>query len=74
MAAPAITGAISLLYQAVPKVARRLDCVIKILKQTANRQKDTECGSPQPVPNYSYGFGTINIHRAVRYARQEGCK
>jgi serine protease AprX len=73
MASPAVNGAIALLYQAVPEVARNLKCVTKILEKTAVHQKDKACGSPQESPNYTFGYGTIDIFKAVEYARKHKC-
>ena len=73
MASPAVNGAIALLYEAVPEVARNLKCVTNILAKTAMHQKDKACGSTTESPNFTFGYGTIDIAKAVEYARKNKC-
>jgi serine protease AprX len=67
MSAPAVAGAVALLWSAQPKLARDIDATIKLLQSTAVPQPSNECSS-NGVPNNLYGWGGIDIHAAVKKA------
>eukprot|EP01080_Neovahlkampfia_damariscottae_P004023 gene4023-7279_t len=74
MSSPIVTGSIALLYQAVPEIARNLSCVTRILEITAFPRLNSECGSPRTHPNNVFGYGIIDIEKAVKYAKIHKCK
>jgi hypothetical protein len=56
MATPAVTGAIALLYSAVPSLARNIGKTQELLQKTAHHQKSRDCQSTQESPNNVYGM------------------
>lgn len=70
MAAPAVTGAIALLYSAVPALERDVDLTQIVLQKTANHQRATPpaCDSERETPNNVFGYGTINLEKAYEAA------
>jgi subtilisin family serine protease len=68
MAAPNLNGAIGLLWSAVPKLSRKIDETIEILKKTSKRQTSTLC-TTTGSPNNVFGYGTINIFAAYELAK-----
>jgi len=73
MASPVIVGALALLYDAVPSIARKLDCVKEILEITAFKISNKECNSTTETPNNVYGHGLIDILKAYQYAKENPC-
>jgi serine protease AprX len=74
MSSPLVNGAIAVLYQAVPKIARKMKCVQHIFEHTARHQPSTLCGSTQQSPNNVFGYGTIDMEAAVKYAKTYNCR
>jgi hypothetical protein len=52
MAAPHISGAISLLWSAIPALRRNIKGTLEILEKTAIHQESTQCRSPMKTPNH----------------------
>ena len=67
MATPHIAGAIALLWQAKPALKGNVDATETLLEKKAMHLKTTEsCGGTQgKVPNNAYGYGIINLLKAV---------
>lgn len=67
MAAPHVAGAVALLWQAKPSLKGNVDGTTSLLKMTATQIKSTQnCGgSGQNVPNNVFGYGLLNIYKAV---------
>jgi subtilisin family serine protease len=67
MATPHIAGSIALLWQAKPSLIGNIDATETLLEKKAVHLKTTEtCGGTQGVvPNNVYGWGVLNIYRAV---------
>jgi subtilisin family serine protease len=67
MATPHIAGSVALLWQAKPALIGNVDATEKLLEQKAVHLKTTEtCGGTQgKVPNNVFGYGLLNIYRAV---------
>jgi len=70
MATPLIAGVIALLWEAVPKLDRKIKETNEILYKTANHQKTRDCESTTDSPNNVYGYGTINAQKAYEMAQQ----
>ncbi len=67
MATPHVAGAVALLWQAKPTLVGNIDSTEKQLTKYAVHIKTTEnCGGTAgKVPNDTYGYGLLNIYRAV---------
>jgi len=67
MATPHIAGSIALLWQAKPSLIGNIDATETLLEKKAVHIKTTEtCGGTQgKVPNNVFGYGVLNIYRAV---------
>ena len=67
MATPHIAGSIALLWQAKPSLIGNIDATEALLENKAVHLKTTEtCGGTQgQVPNNVFGYGLLNIYRAV---------
>src|SRR5882757_5082100 len=67
MATPHIAGSIALLWQAKPSLKGNVDATEKLLEQKSVHLKTLEtCGGTQgKVPNNVFGYGVLNIYRAV---------
>jgi subtilisin family serine protease len=67
MAAPHVAGAVALLWQAKPSLKGRVDATASLLKMTATQFKSSQnCGgSGQNIPNNVFGYGLLNIFKAV---------
>ncbi len=71
MAGPHVAGAVALLWSAQPKLVGQIDMTIKILTETATAKTSSQtCGgtSGSNIPNNTYGFGHLNIAKAVERA------
>jgi subtilisin family serine protease len=71
MASPAVNGAVALLWNAVPELKRKMKETMKVIYASATPMESTLCGSTRKVPNNLYGYGIINIEKAVDLALKE---
>lgn len=69
MATPHVAGAVALLWEAVPELARDVDLTEKILRLSSLEKVDPQCGASQPIPNYVYGHGNIRLLEAFKMAK-----
>jgi len=69
MASPAVNGAVALIWNAVPSLDRNLDRTAEVIYASAKRQPSNECGS-NGVPNNLFGYGTIDVDKAVTLAME----
>jgi subtilisin family serine protease len=67
MAAPHVSGAIALLWQAKPSLKGNVDATASLLKMTATQMSSTQnCGgSGLSIPNNVFGYGMLNIYKAI---------
>jgi len=72
MSSPAVNGAIALFWHAVPKLSRKLNETMGILYKSAKHQESTLCNSTLKSPNNLFGWGTIQIDKAVVLAKDLG--
>jgi len=70
MATPLVAGVIALLWDAVPKLDRKIRETNEILYKTANHQTSRDCESTTDSPNNVFGYGTINALKAFEMANQ----
>ena len=72
MAAPEVTGGVTLLWQANPSLRGNVDATLGILEQSATRATtEQKCGnSGLKVPNNVYGYGMLNLLPAVQQAKK----
>ena len=71
MAGPHVAGAVALLWSAQPKLIGRIDETAQILTATATRMTSSQsCGGTPGtnIPNNTYGYGHLNILKAVEAA------
>jgi subtilisin family serine protease len=69
MAAPEVSGAVALLWQAKPGLVGNISRTLSYLTQNATHLTSTQsCGSfrGSSVPNAVFGYGLLNILRAVQ--------
>jgi serine protease AprX len=71
MSAPIVTGAVALLWDAVPELKRKIKETMKVIYASATPMESLSCSSRQKVPNNLYGHGIINIEKAVDFAIKE---
>jgi serine protease AprX len=64
MATPHISGAMALLWSAIPSLQHQIQASRDALNSTAVQIQDAQCGSPTP-PNNVYGWGRVDIAAAV---------
>jgi serine protease AprX len=68
MATPHVAGGVALLWQAKPSLIGNIDATEALLEKTAHHLKTSEnCGglSGQKIPNNTYGYGLLNLYKAV---------
>jgi subtilisin family serine protease len=67
MATPHIAGSVALLWQAKPSLIGNIDATEALLEKKAVHLKTTETcgGTAGKVPNNVFGYGLLNIYRAV---------
>jgi serine protease AprX len=68
---PIVSGAIALLWNAVPELKRKIQETLKIIYASATPMESLSCSSHQKVPNNLYGHGVINIEKAVEIALEK---
>ena len=68
MAAPHVAGGLALIWQAKPSLIGNIDATEALLEATAAHKKTYEtCGGTQrKIPNNTYGYGLINLLKAVQ--------
>lgn len=69
MATPHIAGVVALLYAANPALIGDFETTYAILRDTARRIEDSQCGVAPGGGNNVYGWGLVNAHAAVARAR-----
>jgi hypothetical protein len=69
MATPHVAGVAALLYAANPTLIGDYDATYAILRDTARRRDDPQCGVVAGGGNNVYGWGLIDAHAAVARAR-----
>lgn len=69
MAAPHVAGVVALLYAANPSLIGDFEATYAILRDTARRITDDQCGVVPGGGNNVYGWGLIDAHAAVASAR-----
>jgi subtilisin family serine protease len=73
MASPHVAGAVALLWSAAPALRGNIDLTEQVLTDSATAVIDLSCGgSEDGVPNNVYGYGRLNVKRAVGLALGEG--
>lgn len=72
MAAPHLNGVVGLLWSAIPRLSRKIPETLEIIYKTAKHQPSKDCNSPQETPNYTFGYGTIDVYAAYNMARKMG--
>lgn len=73
MSAPAVNGAVALLWEANPKLIRDLERTYKIIEKTAKKRPTTMCSKPggPEIPNNVYGWGNLDVYEAYKLAIEE---
>jgi subtilisin family serine protease len=66
MATPHIAGAIAVLYSAKPQLIGDVDGTELALENSAVHINSSECSSNGSYPNNLYGYGFVNVFRAIR--------
>jgi subtilisin family serine protease len=66
MATPHIAGAIAVLYSAKPQLIGDVDGTELALENSAIHINSSECSSNGSYPNNLYGYGFVNVFRAIR--------
>lgn len=70
MAAPAVAGCFALLWDAVPELKRKVEQSEKVFQDSALKQRaNNQCNS-DAAPNNVFGWGTINVEKAVELAKK----
>jgi len=65
MATPHISGAMALLWSAIPSLQHQIQASRDALNSTTAQIQDAQCGPATP-PNNVYGWGRVNILNAVQ--------
>ena len=71
MAGPHVAGAVALIISANPTLAGKVDLIESILEETAEpKTTNQDCDNilGMNVPNAVYGYGRINVYKAVKKA------
>ncbi|MCB0063243.1 MAG: S8 family serine peptidase, partial [Caldilineaceae bacterium] len=71
MASPHVSGAVALLWSAVPELIGNIDLTEQILIKSATPVPANNCGEGniEVVPNNTYGYGRLDILAAVELAQ-----
>ncbi|MCS6940072.1 MAG: S8 family serine peptidase, partial [Roseiflexus sp.] len=69
MATPHMAGVVALLYAANPSLIGDYEATYAILRDTARRIEDSQCGVAPGGGNNVYGWGLVDAHAAVARAR-----
>jgi len=73
MACPHVAGVVALLWSANRNLKRNIPATRRVLEKTAGdrpSQETTDCSSTQRYPNNLYGYGTVNVLKAVELAEK----
>jgi len=67
MATPHVAGGVALIWQAKPNLIGNIDATESLLQTTAHHLKTLETcgGTAKKIPNNVYGYGLINLYKAV---------
>jgi len=71
MAGPHVAGAVALIISANPSLAGNVDLIEQILEETADPKttiQDCDTILGNNIPNAVYGYGRINVYKAVKKA------
>jgi len=71
MAAPCLNGGFGLFWSAVRSLERNIDKTLEFFAKSSKHQTSNDCSS-NGSPNNVYGYGTIDILKAVQMANGEG--
>ncbi|HEY8473354.1 MAG TPA: S8 family serine peptidase [Natronosporangium sp.] len=69
MATPHASGAVALLWSAVPELRGDIDATRAVLDQSAVDVEDDECGASTTINNNTFGEGRLDVFAAVSQAR-----
>jgi subtilisin family serine protease len=71
-ATPHVSGAVALLYSASSGLIGQIERTKSIMLSNAKHESDGRlCGpTPRIVPNYTFGWGGLDIAKAVKPARR----
>jgi subtilisin family serine protease len=64
MASPHTAGAVALLWSALPAFKRRIVETARALEESAVPKPLTNCGELSPRPNYTFGWGLLDVRAA----------
>lgn len=70
-AAPHVCGSVALMWSAFPKLKRQVKETMSILYRSARKLNSSECGG-NGSPNYTFGFGSLDVYAAYQLAKKEG--
>jgi hypothetical protein len=71
MAAPHVAGAVALLWSAAPTLIGQIELTEQLLIKSATPVADNRCGEAEgAVPNYTFGFGRLNVLAAIEMAQR----
>jgi hypothetical protein len=72
MAAAHTAGAVALVWEACPAYLGDIDGTMDLLQRTADAAPAGDCGAPPDGEgNYTYGYGYLNVQRAVEQCQAE---
>jgi len=70
MAAPHVAGAAALLWSAIPALVGDVERTEQVLLRSATPVAASQCGEDaDTAPNFTYGFGRLNVLSAVQMAQ-----
>jgi len=70
MASPAVNGCIALIWEAVPEIARNVNATIHLINRSAFKMNVTNQCSSNGTPNNVYGYGIIDVEKAIEMGRK----
>jgi subtilisin family serine protease len=65
MATPAVVGGIAVVLSAKPHLKGDIAGIRKVMQDSANKIESSDCNSPSRHPNNVYGWGFMNLEKAV---------
>jgi serine protease AprX len=72
MASPHVAGAVALLWSAAPSWVGKIPETMRLLEITAEKKNSSQSckGAPgNQIPNATYGYGILNIYKAIQKAK-----